>query len=88
MRPLILAIIAFLFFFFKPVLPLQGFFPGVQPLIDAGPVHIDWTDIIALALVGVLIYGMVTQQISTETAAGILAGALAGKAAGRERKKK
>jgi hypothetical protein len=83
----ILGIIAFLFFFLKPALPLGGFFPGVQPLIDAGPVHIDWTDLIALALVGVLIYGMVTHHISPETAAKILAGALTGKALSRGRKK-
>lgn len=80
----IVAVVAFLFYFARYLLPTQGKFPGVGPLLDAGPVHIDWTDIVALALVVILAYGVLTHQIPARDAAVILAGALSGKAVGKQ----
>ena len=81
----ILAVIAFLFFFIKPNFPATNLFPGIQPLISAGPVSVDWTDIIALALVGFLIYAIANNEISAVDAAKILIGALAGKALSKDK---
>jgi len=80
----IVAVAAFLFYLAKSLLPTQGKFPGVESLLDAGPVHIDWTGIVALALVGLLAIVVLTHQIPARDAAVILAGALAGKAVGKQ----
>lgn len=80
----IVAIILFVFYLIKPNFPRRGAFPGIQPLLSIGPVETDWTDILALALVFILLYAMFTGQMSAEDAAKILAGALAGKALGKK----
>jgi len=68
----------FLFFVFKPTI-----FPGVQPLLDVGPVHMSSTDIIALGLVGIVVWAWLVGQISAENAVKFLASALSGKAIGK-----
>jgi len=81
----ILAVVAFLFFFLKSYLPKANVskFPGIVPLFTGGPISIDWTDVVAGALVVLLFWGVFTHQISVYDAAKILAGALAGKALGK-----
>lgn len=80
----VIAIALFVLYLIKPNFPARGVFPGIEPLLKVGPVEMDWTDILALALVIILLYAMFSGQMSAEDAAKILAGALAGKALGKK----
>jgi hypothetical protein len=57
---------------------LSGLLP-VRPLLVAGPIQMDWRDIIALAIVGIVIYALYMGQISFKDALVILGGILVGK---------
>jgi hypothetical protein len=80
----IIAIALLILYLIKPKFPASGIFPGIEPLLNIGPVEMDWTDILALALVIILLYAMLSGQMSAEDVAKILAGALAGKALSKE----
>ncbi len=66
----IVAIIAFLVFFFWR----SG---GMQPLLKAGPVEVDWRDILVLAIIVVGAWLVASHQISGSDLLKILAGMLA-----------
>ncbi len=69
----IVAIIAFLVFFFW-----RG--GGMQPLLKAGPVEVDWRDILVLAIIVIGAWLVTSHQISGGDLLKILAGILAAKA--------
>lgn len=69
----IVGIIAFLVFFFW-----RG--GGMQPLLKAGPVELDWRDILILAIIAIGAWLAATHQISGADLLKILAGILAAQA--------
>ena len=55
----------------------------VQPLLEVGPLKMDWRDIIALAAVAVVFYGLYRHTLTEKEALTILAGILIGKLVAR-----
>lgn len=51
----------------------------LQTALEVGPLKMDWRDIIALAVVVIVLFGIYTHQLSVERALAVLAGLLLGK---------
>ena len=72
-----LAVILFLFYLFSGALAPTSTL--MQPLFKAGPVSVDWRDIIAIAIVAIVVWALYTHQLTAKEALAILAGILGGK---------
>ena len=79
----IVGIILFLLYFVTGALPNNVRFPGIQPLLEVGPVKMDWRDILALLIVVIAIYAVSTSQLSAKDALIIVGSILAGKIIGK-----
>ncbi len=59
----------------------KGAFLGAQPLLEIGnTIKMDWRDILALLIVGVVIYLLATDKISGKEILAILGAIIGGKA--------
>jgi hypothetical protein len=79
----IAGVVLFLLYSASGALPTNLRFPGIQPLFEVGPLKMDWRDILALLIVGIVIYGLHTGQLSARDALIIVGSILAGKAVGK-----
>ena len=72
-----LAVILFLFYLLSGGLAPTSTL--MQPLLKAGPISMDWRDIIAIAIVAIVAWALYTHQLTAKEALTILAGILGGK---------
>lgn len=75
-----LAVVAFLLMFLPATVQGPSRFPGLIPLIEVGPVKADWRDLIAIAIIAIVVWAIWTGQLSVNDALKILGGLLLGKA--------